>query len=56
MNKKDTFDKILDTLIDEAIPIVESMPDEDLPDEIPGEYSEDFEKRMKKIFAAERKK
>lgn len=56
MNEKDTFDKILDTLIDEAIPIVESMSDEDLPDEIPGEYSEDFEKRMKKIFAAERKK
>ncbi|HIU57341.1 MAG TPA: DUF4367 domain-containing protein, partial [Candidatus Ornithomonoglobus merdipullorum] len=56
MNEKDTFDKILDTLIDEAIPIVESMPDEDLPDEIPVEYSEDFEKRMKKIFATERKK
>ena len=56
MNEKDTFEKILDTLIDEAIPIVESMPDEDLPDEIPVKYSEDFEKRMKKIFATERKK
>ena len=56
MNKRDTFDKILDALIDEAIPIVESMPDEDLPDERPVEFSEDFERRMEQTFKNAKKK
>ncbi len=54
--KSETFDKILDSLIDEALPIVESMPDKNLPEEKDVVFSKEFEERMDKLFAKERKK
>lgn len=56
MSNKETFDKILDALIDEALPIVESMPDKDLPEEKPIPHPEEFEKHLANIFAKERRK
>ncbi len=54
--KNETFDKILDSLIDEAIPTVEAMPDKNLPEEKEVAFSEEFETRMGKFFDNERKK
>lgn len=51
-----TFDKILDSLIDEALPAVEAMPDKNLPEEMDVDFSPEFEERMQKIFKNERRK
>ena len=54
MNNKDTFDKILDSLLDEALPIVESMPDKNLPEETEAPFTEEDERRSLAILAKER--
>ena len=56
MSKKETFDKMFDALLDEAIETIESQPDINLPDEIELTASAKHEERMRKLFAKERAK
>lgn len=56
MNKQETFDKILDALTDEAVSIVDSTPDKDIPEERPVEFSEDLEQKIQRIFDDERRR
>lgn len=56
MNKQETFDKILDALTDEAVSIVDSMPDKDIPEERPVEFSGDLEQKIQRIFDDERRR
>ena len=50
------FDKMLDSLIDEAIPAACSVPDKDLPEEMDVDFSPEFEERIQKLFKNERRK
>ena len=54
MTNKDTFDKILDSLLDEALPIVESMPDKNLPEGTDAPFTEEDERRERAILEKER--
>lgn len=56
MNKQKTFDKILDALTDEAVSIVDSTPDKDIPEERPVEFSGDLEQKIQRIFDDERRR
>lgn len=56
MNRQETFDKILDALTDEAVSIVDSTPDKDIPAERPVEFSEDLEQKIQRIFDDERRR
>lgn len=56
MNRQETFDKILDALTDEAVSIVDSTPDKDIPEERPVEFSEDLERKIQRIFDDERRR
>lgn len=56
MSKKETFDKIFDALLDEAIETIESQPDVNLPEETEVTFSKRHEERMRKLFAKERAK
>ena len=56
MTKQETFDKILDALTDEAVSVVDSTPDKDTPEERPVEFSEDLERKIRRIFEDERRR
>lgn len=56
MNKDDTFDKVFDTILYDALKSVESEPNSNLPEEMDVEFSEKHKAEMKKIFEREKKK
>ena len=56
INRKDTFDKVFDTLLNEALSDVESEPNPDLPEEMDFEFSAEHKAKMKRIFDGEKKK
>ena len=56
MTNNSAFDKILDSLIDEAIPAVEAVADKNLPDDKEAVISSDIEERIQRLFKNEHKK
>ncbi len=56
MNDKNTFDKMFDALLDEALTAVESEPNPDLPEEMDVVFSDRHNAAMKKMFDSERRK